>query len=117
LISSAAAIAPELTIGESFAGRFDSDMFEDCLAAVLGQDMTVDERLRCRLDGEGTLAVASGVNLAVDGSDSDAEKIGVGLCKLGNISGDLTVAQVLEAGVEARQIVVDRAGAGFSVCP
>jgi hypothetical protein len=95
---------------EGVAGRLDADMLEHRIAAVLGQDVAVDERLRRRLDRKGALAVAGGVDLAVDGCDGDAEEVGIGLGELGDVVGNLAVAQLLETGVEGRQVVIDRPG-------
>ena len=88
LISSAAAMAPALTIGlngrlwtssrtiELKASPVGSTPTcgEHGLAAVISSKrMAVDEGLRDRLDGEERVGVAGGVDLAVDGRDGDAE--------------------------------------------
>ena len=74
---------------EGFAGGLDADMFQHRLAAMVLERIAVHEGLRHRLDGEGDLGIADGVDLPVDGGDGDAEQVGIDLAELGDVVGRL----------------------------
>ncbi|MGC2409207.1 MAG: hypothetical protein WA441_04210 [Methyloceanibacter sp.] len=79
---------------ERFPRRFDADMAQYELAAVMLQRVAIHEGLRHRLDGEGVVGIADGINLSIGGGERDPEGGGVGLAELRDIVGDLAAAHL-----------------------
>ena len=80
---------------ERFPRRFDADMAQYELAAVMLQRVAIHEGLRHRLDGEGVAGIAGGVSLAIDGASAMPKVAG----SAGDIIGDLATADLRDAGV------------------
>src|SRR5262249_39005744 len=70
---------------EGVAARFDADARQHRLAAGELECETIDEGLRYRLDGEGLVRVPYRVQVAVDGGESDAERLRIDPGQLGNV--------------------------------
>jgi len=59
-------------------------------------------------DGEGVVGVARAVDLAVDGSERDAEQRGIDLAELGDVIGGLARGQVCDALMQLREVILHR---------
>ena len=92
---------------ERLSGRLDPDFFQHTFPAMALKRIAVHERLRHRLDGEGIIGIADGVDRAVDRGERDAEAGGIGLGEFGNVVGGTAAGQRRDTRVEFRQVVCD----------
>src|SRR5262245_2548000 len=76
---------------EGVSARFDADVPGDFFVSVFFNRHPKGERLRDRLDGERTVAIASLERLAVGSDDANAKVIGVGPSQFRYVCGDFPV--------------------------
>jgi hypothetical protein len=63
------------------------------------------EGLRHRLDGEGDLGIADGVDLPVDGGDGDPEQVGIGLAERRDVVGWLAGGHARDALMQFGEVI------------
>ena len=84
---------------EGIPGRFYPDPPQHRRPTLIGQRSGVDERFRDRLDGEGLVGIAGGINVAVARDQANAEPVRIGLGQFRDVGSDVAVPQWQQAGV------------------